>query len=198
MKATHAGSAEPKVTRRDFVGAGAVAALGLTMLPAATLAESTSGATDAAPTWELYVGTYTSSSDSRGIYRLEVDKASGAFSRLSLVAECADPSYLALSPDRRRLVAVNELVTYEGKAAGALTTYARDAGTGALTKLGERSSLGGAPCYIAFDRLGRHVLVANYVGGNVAVFPVGEHGAGEATAFVQHGGSGPNRARQAG
>ena len=198
MKPTHPQHRDARVSRRDFLGASALATIGLASWPGAASGASAGSAFASADTWELYVGTYTNNSASRGIYRVELAKETGAFANVSMVAECADPSYLALSPDRRRVVAVNELLSYEGKAAGALTTYARDAATGALTKLNERSSLGGAPCYVSFDRAGRHFLVANYVGGNVAVFPVGEQGAGESTAFVQHEGAGPNRARQAG
>ncbi|MCC6931007.1 MAG: lactonase family protein [Gemmatimonadaceae bacterium] len=194
MKPTHSQRRDARLSRRDFVGASALAALGVASWPARDAEAMTPGA----DSWELYVGTYTNGTASRGIYRLEVNKATGAFANVSLVAECPDPSYLALSPDRRRLVAVNELVSYEGKGAGALTTYARDVRSGALTRLNERSSLGGAPCYVAFDHAGQHVLLANYVGGNVAVFPVGDQGAGESTAFVQHAGAGPNRTRQAG
>ena len=39
--------------------------------------------------------------------------------------------------------------------------------------------------------------MANYTGGNISVFPVGEDGRlGEASDFIQHQGSGPNHERQ--
>ena len=41
--------------------------------------------------------------------------------------------------------------------------------TGALTRLNEQPSEGGAPCYVSVDRSGRVVLVANYVGGSIAL-----------------------------
>jgi len=54
-------------------------------------------------------------------------------------------------------------------------------------------SRGADPCYISFDKTGKFVLVANYTGGNVAVFPIQPDGRlGEAIGFVQHTGSGPN------
>lgn len=181
-------------TRREFIGTGAVAAFGVAMWrPAAFGAGPASG-----ETWEMYVGTYTANGNSRGIYRLEVERETGAFRPPTLAAETRDPSFLALSPDKRTLVAVNELVSYDDKPSGALTTFARDAGSGALTKRGERASLGGAPCYVSIDTAGGHALVANYVGGNVAVFPLEASGPGVATAHVQHEGTGPNRARQGG
>jgi 6-phosphogluconolactonase len=49
------------------------------------------------------------------------------------------------------------------------------------------------------DKSGKYVLVANYTSGNVAVFPVLDDGRlGEASAFVQHSGHGPNPQRQEG
>ena len=55
------------------------------------------------------------------------------------------------------------------------------------------------PCYISIDKTGRWVLVATYVSGTVAVFPVQSDGSlGEATQVVQHTGSGPNPDRQEG
>jgi 6-phosphogluconolactonase len=181
------------LTRRDFLGASAVM-LGLTAAP---------GEIGAAPAqadvWELYVGTYTTNTASRGIYRLEVERASGAFRNLTLAAASRDPSFLALTPDGRTLVAVNELTSFEGESAGAVTAFTRDLATSALAPAGMRSSLGGAPCYVTVDRAGRHALVANYVGGNVAVFPLGgAAGVGVATAMVRHDGRGPNGARQQG
>jgi 6-phosphogluconolactonase len=61
------------------------------------------------------------------------------------------------------------------------------------------ASKGSDPCYITVDKTGKYVLVANYTGGSVAVFPVLEDGRlGEASAFVQHTGHGANPERQAG
>lgn len=149
--------------------------------------------------WRLYVGTYTGQGASRGIYALSLDRESGALRRGRLVAETASPSYLALAPDGRALYAVNELTEFAGRPSGAVTAFARDTRTGALTSLGQQPSGGGAPCYITVDRAGRYVLVANYVGGSVALLPIERNGRlGEATALVQHVGTGPNAQRQEG
>jgi 6-phosphogluconolactonase len=49
------------------------------------------------------------------------------------------------------------------------------------------------------DPTGRCLLVANYVEGNVVVFPVREDGTpGEPSAVVDHSGSGPDKSRQDG
>ncbi|HCU11038.1 MAG TPA: 6-phosphogluconolactonase, partial [Gemmatimonadetes bacterium] len=50
---------------------------------------------------------------------------------------------------------------------------------------------------MSVDRSGRVVLVANYVGGNVALLPIQADGSlASATHVVQHTGSGPNAERQ--
>ncbi|MDB4893856.1 MAG: hypothetical protein JWN15_118, partial [Firmicutes bacterium] len=67
--------------------------------------------------------------------------------------------------------------------------------TGRLSLLNRRPSQGAAPCYISLDPTGRYALVANYVGGSVAVLPIGlDGGPGPATDLVRHEGAGPNRA----
>jgi 6-phosphogluconolactonase len=147
--------------------------------------------------WRLYVGTYTGEGASRGIYHLSMDKEAGTLRSGGLAAETASPSFLALAPNGRALYAANELTELAGRPTGGVTAFARDPATGALSSLGQQPSHGGAPCYVMVDRAGRYVLVANYVGGNVALLPIGANGAlGDATAVVQHAGVGPNAQRQ--
>ena len=147
----------------------------------------------------LYVGTYTNAGTSRGIYALSLDLESGALRAGGLVAEAADPSFLALAPNGRTLYAVNELTELAGRPTGGVMAFARDPRSGALSPLGQQPSGGGAPCYVTVDRAGRYVLVANYVGGSVALLPIARNGAlGEATAVVRHAGKGPNAERQEG
>jgi 6-phosphogluconolactonase len=146
----------------------------------------------------LYVGTYTDAG-SRGIYRSELDLASGELAAPVLAGESTNPSYLALDPNGRLLYAVNELTSFAGERSGAVSAFAIDAASGSLTLLGQQSSGGADPCYIAVDHGGRNVLVANYTGGSLAVMPVAGDGRLQpASAFVQLIGSGPNPARQEG
>jgi 6-phosphogluconolactonase len=145
----------------------------------------------------LYVGTYTEGTKSDGIYVLSMDQRSGQLRQVSSVNAGANPSFLTIHPNGRVLYAVNELEKYNGKASGAVSAFAIASDTGALTKRNEQPSEGGAPCYLSVDRSGRVVLVANYVGGNVALLPIQADGALGPAAYVdQHKGTGPNRERQ--
>src|SRR5258708_16732595 len=136
----------------------------------------------------LYVGTYTKG-ESKGIYAYRYDAGSGELTSLGLAAETPNPSFVAADPSGKFLYAVNELTDYKGAASGAVTAFSIDRHSDKLSKLNEVASRGADPCYIAVDKTAKYLLVANYTGGSVAVFPVlKDGGIGEASAFVQHTG----------
>ena len=145
----------------------------------------------------LYVGTYTGG-ESQGIYAYGYDAASGKLAPLGLAAVTVNPSFLTVDASRRFLYAVNEAHDYKGEASGGVTAFAIDRKTGKLEERNEVASRGADPCYIAFDRTGKYVLVANYSGGNVAAFPLLADGRiGDASSVVKDTGMlGPNRDRQ--
>jgi len=148
----------------------------------------------------VYVGTYTEEgSKSKGVYAYRFDPESAEIKPVGLAAETINPSFLAVHPNHRYLYAVNEVTTYKGQKSGAVSAFAIDRATGKLTLLNQVASKGADPCYITVDKTGKYVLVANYTGGSVAVFPVLEDGRlGEASALVQHTGHGTNPERQEG
>ena len=145
----------------------------------------------------MYVGTYTNAG-SKGVYVYRYDSDSGKLEDLGLAAETENPSFLVTDNDGKHLYAVNETQKYQGEASGAITAFGIDRKTGKLTALNQVSSHGADPCYISFDRSGKYVLVANYTGGTVAVFPVSADGKlGEATSVMEDQGPvGPNHERQ--
>lgn len=146
----------------------------------------------------VYVGTYTRGA-SKGIYAYRLDLASARLSEIGLVAETPSPSFLTIHPNRRFLYAVNEVDTYEGQKAGSASAFSIDRSTGRLTYLNTVSSRGSGPCYITVDKTGQGALLANYGGGSIAALPIGNDGRlAEASAFVQHSGSGADPRRQRG
>lgn len=145
----------------------------------------------------VYVGTYTQDTKSKGIYAYRFDPSTGKVTDLGVAAETTNPSFVAMDPTGRYLYAVNELQNYQGPNSGGVSAFSIDRVTGKLTFINEVPSRGADPCYIIVDKGGKHVLVANYTGGSIAVFPVLADGKlGEATAFVQHTGHGTNPKRQ--
>ena len=146
----------------------------------------------------IYVGTYTGPK-SKGIYQVRLDLASGALGTPEVAGETANPSFLAIHPSRRFLYAVNEVWGPAGKTAAMLSAFAIAPDTGKLARLNQQATTGAGPCYVTVDREGRNALAANYGSGSVCVMPIGHDGRlGEATAFIQHKGSGPNPRRQEG
>lgn len=144
----------------------------------------------------VYFGTYTGAK-SKGIYVARLDAETGKLSEAQLAAEIPSPSFLAVHPRNRFLYAVNEVSKYDGKAAGSVSAFSIDAGSGKLALLNAQSSGGPGPCHLVVDKAGRHVLVANYGGGSVEVLPITKNGSLEApSAFVQHSGSSVNKSRQ--
>jgi len=148
----------------------------------------------------FYVGTNTEEgSKSKGIYAYRYDAKTAQITPLGLAAETTNPSWMTLHPNGRFLYAVNSVGNYKGPNSGGVSAFTVDRATGKLTFLNELPTRGADPCYVTVDNTGKYVLVANYTGGSVAVFPILKDGSlGEASAFVQHSGHGPNPLRQEG
>ncbi len=167
-------------------------------LPAMFLVPAFSPAKEPNRPMHVYFGTYTQR-DSQGIYLSTLDTKSGTLSPAQLVAECADPSFLAIHPTRPLLYVVNETDQFQGEPGGYLTAYAVNSENGSLSELNQEASHGAAPCHLVVDSAGGHVLVANYSSGTVAVLPINDDGSlAAASCVVQHEGSSVNPQRQQG
>jgi len=178
-----------KITRRIF---SFVFLLGLLVFPVA------GGSADkpaASRKYLVFVGTYTTKTESKGIYEYEFDSETGKLTPKGVAAETPDPSWVAVHPSGKFLYAANEA----GKASS-VSAFSIDKKSGKLTPLNQMPALGEDPCYVSFDRTGKYVFVANYSSGNVVVFPIGADGKlGAATANVRDEGKlGPNKERQDG
>src|SRR3954468_14519812 len=134
----------------------------------------------------VYVGTYTGET-SRGIYAFRFDDSSGGLTPLGLAAETPSPSFLTSSADGRVVFAVNELESFRDIATGSVTSFAADPVTARLTEISVQSTRGAGPCHLALDQTGRYLAVANYGGGNFALFPVGIDGRLEPATTVLAG-----------
>jgi 6-phosphogluconolactonase len=170
------------------------------ILASAVLVPTAAFAADKAPaprTYWAYIGTYTGE-NSKGIYRFDLDPATGKLTNKALAGESASPSYLAFHPNGRFLYSVNEMPP-PGKKGGGVSAFAIDQKTGALTFLNQESSVGEGPCHLIVDKEGKHVLAANYGSGSVVVLPIDDKGRlGDPTDFVQHKGKSKDPARQEG
>lgn len=143
----------------------------------------------------VYIGTYTASSESRGIYVCRVG-GEGSLTPVQTV-EVPNPSWLAPHPHGHVLYAVSEVESWNGRSGGGVTAYAIDATTGELKKINDRP-VPGMPAHCAVDPRGRSLIVANYGGGTFAVLGLRPDGGLEpVTDVFTAEGRGPDPQRQA-
>jgi 6-phosphogluconolactonase len=164
-----------RFTRREILRATSLLAAPIALPHLLRAAAAPASAYDYA-----YVGTYTPNGG--GIYLFRIDPLTAALTQLQVIDDVKNPSWLALNPAQTRLYAVSEIDNYQGIRSGAVVSYAIDSDSLQLKRLGAVSSGGTTPAHVSVHPSGKFAFVANYGGGNVAVFPVNSDGAlGEAT-----------------
>ena len=129
----------------------------------------------------VYVGSYTNdppgggSNNPVGLSVFRCDPTTGALSPVQEV-KSANPSFVALDPARRFLYVINEIDDYEGQKSGSAEAYAIDPNTGLIELLNRQSLHSPMPAHLAVDPTGHNLVVANYIGGNFVVLPIGVDG----------------------
>ena len=132
-----------------------------------------------------YVGTFSSPlrdmlptqvdlppGNGRGIHLFRVDRGSGAMTPTGTHDLGTSPSCLALNVAGTRLYSANETDRVGDDKQGSISAFGIDRADGKLALLNTVRSGGAGPTYISFHPGGKHLLVANYFGGSVAVLPV--------------------------
>lgn len=138
----------------------------------------------------LLIGTYTNSCESNGIYSYDFNVETGVFKLKSATEKVINPSYLTLSADKKFVYSVNE----NGKES-TISAFSFHAKNGKFKFLNKQSSAGADPCYLINDE--KHVIAANYSGGNIVVF--GKNSDGSLTKskqIVTHSGKSSDEKRQ--
>ncbi len=189
-----------KISRRAFLqGATALALTG----PAVARARQANLANKSIL---AYVGTYSSSQgpegskgNGQGIYLFQMDPSTGALSQRELFLSASNPAWLDFDPSRTHLYSANETATFQDTNSGSVSAFSIDRSNGHLTLLNTVSSQGAGPAHLSVHPSSKHVLVANYAGGTVAVLPIRPNGElGPATDVKQDQGTvGPKHATSA-
>ncbi len=138
--------------------------------------------------YSFYVGTYTNA-ESQGIYKYLLQK-DGSLKRIGLVAKSEDPAFLAISADKKYLLAVNEI---DNDGVGTVESYLIQGDS--LVLISSSSSGGAHPCFIAVNESG-FVLAANYTGGSVGLLKLNEGVLSPLLDVQAHSGSGPHESQQ--
>ena len=119
----------------------------------------------------ILVGTYTENTSSQGVYLYSFDQETAQAVLLD-TAKAGNPSFVIPSPDRRFAYGVAE---YGDGRQGACSFRLGDDTVDFLNwQPSSGNATGADPCNILYWN-GR-VITANYTGGSVSVFPVGEGG----------------------
>lgn len=148
---------------------------------------------------DFFVGTYSRTvfdveGHGEGIYSLSFDPTDGAFGTPRLVAECANPSALVLTPDGATLFASRELFADDNPA---LLSF-RVASATELNKISQLELAGELPCHLAFDPHKGRLASAQYWTGDVAVCDVIDGEIKSSPVYLTRTGTGPNAGRQEG
>lgn len=152
----------------------------------------------------LFVGTYTPKErnvdgKANGIYVYKIDPQTAALTLIDSINGPINPSYLAFDPSERYLFAVNELANGSADVIGTLSSFRMDAANKDFKYINTVTAAGDAPCHLITLPDSRQIVVANYVGGNIALVPFEEDGKLIAPeSIIQHEGSGVDEGRQKG
>jgi 6-phosphogluconolactonase len=150
----------------------------------------------AADKYWVFLGTYTSANGSKGIYRCELDSATGKLSAPELAAEVGSPSFVHIAPDGKTLYSVGEAPGSDG---GGVYSWKLDPATGKLSDRVSLTSKGAGPCHISTDAKNQFAIVANYGGGSCTTFKLKPDGSLDSrTGFIQHSGKVFDEKRQGG
>lgn len=140
--------------------------------------------------FNLIVGTYTKSCESKGIYVYEFDSKTGDFSLRNNTENIINPSYLTVSSDNKFVYSVSE-----NDKKSSVSAFGFNSKSGKLDFINYQNPNGLNPCYIINDD--KNVITANYSSGNISVLGKNNDGSiGEVKQVVQHTGKSVNAKRQ--
>ncbi|MEI9956608.1 MAG: beta-propeller fold lactonase family protein [Ferruginibacter sp.] len=144
----------------------------------------------------LLIGTYTGGK-SEGIYVYKFNTATAENSFVS-ATKSSNPSFLAVSPNKKNVYAVNENAdSTRFVVGGNISSFSFNNTTGTLTEINKQPSGGKHPCFVAVDNTGHWVFAANYSSGSLGLLHANKDGSLDTLKqFIQHTGNGPDKDRQ--
>lgn len=144
-------------------------------------------------TSSFLVGTYTDNA-SQGINVVGFNQKTKVLSLEKTVSGIKNPSFVITNKAQNIVVAVEETASNQG---GKVTSYSFDKKTNTFTKKSSFFTKGNDPCTLAFSPNEQFILVGNYSGGSLSVFPINTNGElSDNSNFIQFKGKGKNPKRQ--
>jgi len=144
---------------------------------------------------KLFVGTYTKG-PANGIFVYSFNDQTGKLKDLKIPVAMNNPSYLAISANKKNLYAVSEVDEVAKGHSGGVSSFSIDI-EGNLTFINEVLTNGPDPCHVSISPDGKKLVASNYSGGNLSLFNILPDGSlSEMVQRIQHTGSGPFPDRQ--
>lgn len=138
------------------------------------------------------VGTYTDNGN-QGINVIKINE-NNELSLEKVVTGVENPSFVIANKSKTIVVCVEETASEKG---GKVTSFAYNSDAGTFKKLNSQFTLGDHPCTVTFSPDEKYVLVGNYSGGNLTVFPIDAKGTlSENIQMVAYLGKSVNAERQ--
>jgi len=132
-----------------------------------------------------YVGTFSSPlgdvlptqvdlppGNGQGIHLFDVNRMTGEMTPIGVHKMGTSPSSLVLNSAGTVMYSANETDVVGQNKEGTVSAFAVDRSNGSLMLLNTVPSGGAGPTYVSIHPSGRHLLVANYFGGSIAVLPI--------------------------
>lgn len=142
---------------------------------------------------DYLVGTYTDNA-AQGINIVNFNSDTKQLKLQSVVTGIENPSYVIANKLKTIIVAVEEIASENG---GKITSFSYNQKTKLFTKINSFYTKGNHPCTVTFSPKEDFVLVGNYSGGNLSVFPIDTDGKlSENINFIQYEGKSLNIERQ--
>jgi 6-phosphogluconolactonase len=123
----------------------------------------------------LFAGTYTEHGQ-KGFFVFDLNREAGTFKVLSEADAGKDPSYFCISKTKGLIYAANEVMQFNGKPGGGVTTLSYEAKSGAAKKIKDLMVPKGGPCFISLSPGEDFLLTANYSSSSIAVVKLDSRG----------------------
>lgn len=134
----------------------------------------------------LFASGYTTDGN-RGFSVFEFNERDGSLELSGTYDAGPNPSFFCVSPGGDIIYLVNEVMEFNGIPGGGVTTLVRESSGDSFRIAGELPVPGGGPCYISLSHEGKHLFLANYPQGSVAVVRLDRDGIPEMTSdFIRY------------
>jgi 6-phosphogluconolactonase len=118
--------------------------------------------------YNLLIGTYTNNDNTNGIQVYTFNTQTGDTKFKYKSVDITNPSYLAISPDRKYVFSVSEA----GEGKGTVNAFSFDPKAGTLTFINSVPSAGDHPCYVSVIDKQNLVFVGNYGSGTLSAIRI--------------------------